>query len=265
MKKYFFYIIGLLVVGNMGAQNVGIGTLTPVAKLDVIGSIKITDGTEGVDKVLTSDANGLASWQALDLPPSGNSPGGNYPVVWICCNPWMTKNLDVSTYRNGDPIPQVSIGESWAALTTGAYCYYNNDSTTYAAIYGKLYNWYAVNDPRGLAPEGWHIPSDFEWTTLSNCLGGNTKAGGLMKEIGTTHWTAPNTGATNLSNFTGLPGGYRSDVGTFLSIGDFGHWWSSTQGAPAIAWSRNLNYNDTGLNGAGANLRTGFSVRCVRD
>ena len=177
----------------------------------------------------------------------------------------MTRNLDVSTYRNGDVIPKVTDGVAWAALTTGAYCYYNNDSTTYATIYGKLYNWYAVNDPRGLAPEGWHIPSDFEWTTLGTCLGGNTVAGGPMKEIGTTHWNNSNTGATNLSNFTALPGGYRSDVGTFNNVGDYGHWWSATKGDSNTAWNRNLNYNDGVLEGGGANLKFGYSVRCLRD
>ena len=97
---------------------------------------------------------------------------------------------------------------AWATLTTGAYCYYNNDSATYAATYGKLYNWYAVNDPRGLAPAGWHVPSDAEWTELINCLGGEDVAGGKMKAVSAL-WYSPNTGATNSSGFTGLPGGYR--------------------------------------------------------
>ncbi len=99
------------------------------------------------------------------------------PVLTICCQSWMTTNLDVDRYRNGDPIPHVTDPLVWKTLTTGAYCYYDNDSATYAAVYGKLYNWYAVNDPRGLAPEGWHVPTDFEWTTLADCLGGTSVAG----------------------------------------------------------------------------------------
>src|SRR5205085_6409714 len=134
--------------------------------------------------------------------------------------------LSVSTYLNGDTIPSITDPTIWASLTTGAYCYYNNDSTTYAATYGKLYNWYAVNDPRGLAPLGWHIPSDAEWTTLENCLGGSSVAGGAMKETGITYWLSPNTSATNSSGFTGLPGGYRNPSdGSFYLISSNGIWW----------------------------------------
>ncbi len=177
----------------------------------------------------------------------------------------MTKNLDVSTYRNGDAIPEVTDNAEWAALTTGAYCYYNNDSTTYGATYGKLYNWYAVNDPRGLAPVGWHIPSQFEWTTLGSCLGGNGVAGGPMKEIGTTHWTPPNTGATNLSNFTGLPGGFRYFNGPCFNVGNYGYWWSSTEISSSDAWASFLNYTIDDL-GNSINIKSfGLSVRCLRD
>jgi len=121
---------------------------------------------------------------------------------------WTLKNLDVSTYRNGDPIPQVQDNTAWANLSTGAWCYYLNN-TANGTIYGKLYNWYAVNDPRGLAPNGYHIPTDAEWTTLTTYLGGSTLAGGKMKEAGSSHWLSPNTGATNSSGFKGLPGGFR--------------------------------------------------------
>ena len=187
------------------------------------------------------------------------------PSVTICNQTWMLKNLDVSTYKNGDPIPQVTDPSAWAALTTGAYCYYNNDSATYAATYGKLYNWYAVNDPRGLAPEGWHIPTDFEWTTLENCLGGATVAGGAMKETGTTHWSTPNTEATNISGFTGLPGGNRGLTGAFWGIPGNGFWWSSTESDASNAWYRYLYYfyGDVGRNSY-FKLH-GFSVRCLRD
>jgi uncharacterized protein (TIGR02145 family) len=254
-----------LIIETVLAQNgnVGIGTSNPTAKLDIIGAIKITDGTQGAGKVLTSDASGKASWKTVSLPPSDST--GGYPSVWIGCNAWMTKNLDVSKYRNGDPIPKVTNGATWASLTTGAYCYYQNDSATYAAVYGKLYNWYAVNDPRGLAPEGWHIPSDFEWTYLVNTLGGNNVAGGPMKVMGTLHWTEPNLGATDLCNFSALPGGNRGVQGGFNSEGDFGYWWSSTKGGTDIAWSRKLNYLDTEISGDGSDLNLGYSVRCVRD
>jgi uncharacterized protein (TIGR02145 family) len=178
----------------------------------------------------------------------------------------MTKNLDVATYRNGDPIPKVTSTAAWLALTTGAYCYYNNDSTTYAATYGKLYNWYAVNDPRGLAPEGWYIPTDFEWTTLATCLGGNPVAGGPLKETGTTHWNTPNAGATNLTGFTGLPGGQRAHTtGNFFYVGNGGYWWSSTENGTDNVWYSTLRYNFDDLSKISSNKTVGLSVRCVRD
>jgi len=226
MKNLIFIWIAMMILNIAAAQsgNVGIGTTTPTAKLHVNGTIKITDGTQGAGKVLTSDASGKGTWQAMTTSSSSSDSIGVGEVVWIGCNAWMTNNLDVDHYRNGDPIPKVSNPGSagaWAALTTGAYCYFNNDSATYAAVYGKLYNWYAVNDPRGLAPEGWHIPSDFEWTTLINTLGGNTMAGGPMKAMGTTDWNTPNLGATNLCNFTALPGGQRNAAGSYSNEENF--------------------------------------------
>src|SRR5687768_3923155 len=182
MKKLCTLYIALILTSIAFAQNVGVGTSTPTANLDVNGTFKLSDGTQGDGKILTSDSSGLASWQASTTSET------YYPSVTICCQSWMTKNLDVSTYRNGDTIPKVTDAAEWAALTTGAYCYYDNDSATYAATYGKLYNWYAVNDPRGLAPEGWHIPSEYEWITLGDCFGGDGAAGDNLKEMGSTHW-----------------------------------------------------------------------------
>ncbi|CAN5616250.1 fibrobacter succinogenes major paralogous domain-containing protein [soil metagenome] len=177
---------------------------------------------------------------------------------------WMTKNLDVETYRNGDRIPQVKDADEWATLTTGAWCYYNNDPDN-GAIYGKLYNWYAVNDPRGLAPIDYHIPGNKEWTTLSAFLGGEAVAGGKMKEIGTAHWLAPNTDATNSSGFTGLPGGRRYDTGLFFAIGSQGMWWTSNRIGPFDAWFRTLSYNFGGIGKANWLNLFGYSVRCVKD
>lgn len=239
--------------------NVGIGTKTPVAKLEVSGQVKITGGTPGAGKILTSDATGLASWQPPPPPPPTY-----YQSVSICCQSWMTKNLDITTYRNGDPIPKVTDQAEWGALTTGAYCYNNNDSTNYAA-YGKLYNWYAVNDPRGLAPEGWHIPTDFEWTTLGSCLGGDAIAGGPMKELDTLHWAPPNYGATNLSGFTGLAGSYRDSAGSFYGNEDIGIFWSSTEFNTYSVWYRYLASNNTDLTRNYFDKGSGFSVRCLRD
>jgi uncharacterized protein (TIGR02145 family) len=191
----------------------------------------------------------------------------NFPALTIGSQIWTTKNLDLTTYRNGDIIPQVTDKSTWSSLTTGAWCWYNNDSATYATTYGKLYNWYAVTDPRGLAPLGWHVPTNAEWTTLSTALGGDAIAGNAMKEAGETHWLNPNTGATNSSGFTGLPGGYLPSVGagTFSKIGISGTWWTSTNNGPNTTTIMMLTNNVSSLTTWSNWKSYGCSVRCVRD
>ena len=189
------------------------------------------------------------------------------PFVTICTQDWMLKNLDVTTYRNGDPIPQVTTDDAWRTSTTGAWCYYANNSLN-GITYGKLYNWYAVNDSRGLAPVGWHIPTETEWTTLVNCLGGFVIAGGRMKETGTINWLSPNTEATNSSGFTGLPGGIRYGLSfdQFNGLGIQGNWWSSTSTDPSHAFSHGLNNtNGEVATTNNTSFEVGMSVRCVRN
>jgi uncharacterized protein (TIGR02145 family) len=186
-------------------------------------------------------------------------------IVKIGTQEWTKKNLDVTTYRNGDTIPEVNDPNEWAKLTTGAWCYYDNDPKN-DEIYGKLYNWYAVNDSRGLAPDGYHVPSLIEWDTLIDYLGGRFDAGGKMKEVGFNHWKSPNTEATNSSGFTGLPAGFRYKAESFNSIGNYCGWWSSSESHTEGAWHRNLYY----YNGEAQNVfdyykTCGFSVRCIRD
>jgi len=186
----------------------------------------------------------------------------NFSVVKIGNQSWMAKNLDVDHYRNGDPIPEVKDPYAWPMLTTGAWCYYNND-TANGKIYGKLYNWYAVNDPRGLAPAGWHIPSDSEWTTLEKSLGSISEAVGKLKEAGTMHWKTPNTGANNSSGWTGLPGGQRSQIAYFGYVKEVGYWWTSSE-RNTLALIHLMDY--IGLAGGTiSDKRFGYSVRCVRD
>jgi uncharacterized protein (TIGR02145 family) len=178
---------------------------------------------------------------------------------------WMEKNLSVNHYRNGDKIPRVKDSATWAKLTTGAWCWYKNDPAT-GTVYGKLYNWYAIHDPRGLAPEGWHIPSDSEWYTVSSFLGTNAQnAGGKMKETGTTHWLDPNVNATNSSGFTALGGGYRSEIGQFCYINFLGYWWSSTQIGPNFAFCRRLVSYGGFMDRMSYEKKKGFSVRCIKD
>ena len=231
----------------------------------------LTDSTTYYVRAYATNSTGTyygneISFTTLSLSTAATDIDGNvYPTVTICSQTWTKTNLNVTKYRNGDVIPQVTDPTKWVSLTTGAWCYYANTSSN-GTTYGKLYNWYAVIDPRGLAPVGYHIPTDTEWTTLTTCLGGEIAAGGKMKETGTTHWTTPNTDATNSSGFTGLAGGIRQLDGPFYGIGISGWWWSSSVGySPSRAKSRNLHY----LNGIVYNDNpykiSGFSVRCLKD
>ena len=185
--------------------------------------------------------------------------------VTIGTQTWMTTNLDVATYSNGDTIPHVTDQVQWSNLTTGAWCYYNNDPIL-GAVYGKLYNWYAVNDPRGLSPIGWHIPTSDEWTTLIDYLGGYDVAGGKMKESGTAHWIPPNIDADNNSGFSALPSGsWTNLVGRFSYLGSAGFWWGSTPVNETSSTIVGL-YNDVGSIGMSNGINNyGASVRCIRD
>ncbi len=176
----------------------------------------------------------------------------------------MAENLKVTHYRNGDPIQNVTGYTDWSNMTTGAYCNYNNN-TNNAATYGHLYNWYTVNDRRNIAPTGWHVPSDAEWKTLVDYLGGASVAGGKMKETGTAHWNSPNTGATNESGFSTLPGGHRYSDGSYGHIGSYAYFWSSTGYYSSNAWRRSLYYDYSGVIRYYYSGRNGISVRCVRD
>lgn len=189
--------------------------------------------------------------------------GNIYNTVTIGTQVWMKENLKTSHYRNGNAIPTGLSDAVWGATTLGAYTIYDNDAAN-NITYGKLYNWYAVNDPRGLAPTGWHVPSDAEWKTLTNFLGKESVAGGAMKS--TAGWSAPNTGATNSSGFSGLPGGFRQDNGLFGGIGDFGYWWSSTEDfTKGGAWATTLYYDYSITFRTNDGSTAGWSVRCVRN
>ena len=181
---------------------------------------------------------------------------------------WMTRNLDVDRFRNGELIPHVESAEEWEKAGENkepAWCYYDNDPAK-GKIYGKLYNWYAVNDPRGLAPEGWHVPTDEEWTNLTDYLGGEEVAGGKMKSKGTTYWHSQNRGVTNESGFSALPGGFRSSAGSFYDISGSAFFWSAAEYANYYAWFRLLGSSDGSVS-RGCNLlkSVGASVRCLRD
>jgi len=197
----------------------------------------------------------------------------DFPNTTIGTQIWSSTNLDVTTYRDGTTIPQVTNTTQWENLTTGAWRYYQ-DNSAQGTIYGKLYNWYAVagihdNDPNTpnkiLAPQGWHVPTDAEWTTLTTYLGGESVAGGKMKSTGTSQWASPNTGATNESVFTGLPGGFCNNLGLFGGFGFSGYWWSISENNNIESWSRKLNSDNVLINRVNLPKTVGFSVRCVKD
>jgi len=187
-----------------------------------------------------------------------------YKSVKIGPQVWAMENLNVDRFRNGDPIPQAKTDEEWERAGKNkqpAWCYYENDPKN-GETYGKLYNWYAVNDPRGLAPEGWRIPTDTEWTKLSDYLGGEALACKKMKS--TSGW-ANNGNGTNSSGFNGLPGGYRGSNGTFLNRSSFGDWWSASEYLTDYAYGRELYSNFVTLIRSYFDKEKGFSVRCLRD
>jgi uncharacterized protein (TIGR02145 family) len=190
--------------------------------------------------------------------------GNVYQTIKIGEQWWMMDNLKVMHYRNGDPIASVNYNSIWAGLVTGAGCAYDTSNSN-IVTYGRLYNWYTINDSRNIAPEGWHVPGDIEWQTLIDFLGGDGVAGGKLKEEGYAHWTNPNTGATNASGFSGLPGGYRYTTGSFFDMNYYAYFWSGTEYNANNAWYRYICYDKSEVYHFNLSKRNGFSVRCVKD
>ena len=207
---------------------------------------------------ITADEANTISGFCVDID------GNEYETVSIGNQIWMAENLKVSKYRDGSSIPTGHSNSDWGNLSTGAYAVYENVNEN-ANTYGYLYNWYAATDSRNIAPDGWHVATDAEWTTLTDYLGGTSVAGGKMKETGTSHWNSPNTGATNESGFTAFPGGYRSSSNGYDYIGSYGYFWSSSENHSIDAWKRWLYYNSSEVYRNYSNKTYGFSVRCVRD
>jgi uncharacterized protein (TIGR02145 family) len=240
------------------------------------------------------NASTIYIYRVFSYNSGGNSPIysneltlstlSKFPTITIGSQKWTTTNLDESTYSDGTPIPQITDTAVFASLTTGAWCYYKN-STANGEIYGKLYNWYAVKgiwneasktdigQRKKLAPDGHHIASYDEWFTLAGAIGG-FGSGGKMKATGTSLWKSPNTGATNESGFTGLPGGglfTNDNQNTFATINESGYWWSSDDatirpgGNPGYAWFFYLTHNTGDLGRLNIDKSLGLSVRCIKD
>jgi len=193
--------------------------------------------------------------------------GNVYSTITIGDQVWMEEDLKTTRYNDGTPIPRVENYDEWAELTLPAYSWYNNDSI-YREDFGALYNYYAVESGK-LCPEGWHVPSDEEWIILETRLGGVWNAGGALKEAGTVYWKTPNTGASNESGFTALPGGYRSYNGTFNWMRTYGLWWSATEtswyGGPPKVIYRDLRYDGQDIRRNIAEKSSGLLVRCIKN
>jgi uncharacterized protein (TIGR02145 family) len=190
-----------------------------------------------------------------------DNDGNVYKTIQIGVQTWMAENLRTTTFNDNTSIPLKTIYSTWTVLSTPGYCWYNNDSVAY----GAMYNWYAVNTGK-LCPAGWHVPIDSEWTTLTTTLGGDSVSGNKLKETGTIHWMTSNSGATNESGFTALPGGYRnSGTGVFNDLKKLGYFWSATEYNTIDAIYRLLSYNSGHVESSSSNKNSAFSVRCVKD
>jgi uncharacterized protein (TIGR02145 family) len=194
--------------------------------------------------------------------------GNVYQTVTIGTQVWMAENLKTTRFRDGSNIPQVIDSSAWNGARLPGYCWYLNTSL-YKDIFGALYNWFAVHSGK-LAPTGWHVATDAEWTTLTEFLGGSPSAGGKLKavgtiEVGTSYWFTPNTNATNTTGFSALGGGARELDGQFNYMFSYGFWWTANAGNDGFAYYRQLSYNYPGIDRGSLNVQDGLSVRCVKD
>ncbi len=248
---------------SFSACTGGSMTLMGIDPLGNVGGASVTVSLAGV-AVNAGELEACANSGLYTPGPGVTDQNGNSYTTIILNNgqEWMAENLRSTTYANGDPIPNVMNGGTWANLSTGAWAHYDNDSQ-YEYPYGKLYNWYAVADPRNVCPAGWHVPTDAEWTEFTDYLGGANVAGGKMKTIGTEYWNAPNTGATNESGFSGLPGGERSYNSAL--IGSYGTWWSASYHTSSQnAIGRSLRDDESFVGYKVMPKTGGLSVRCLR-
>lgn len=285
-----FLLVGLCTDTGYAADDCG--NANGDASINVSDAVWIINfvfvGGDPPDPLCVGDANGDFSINVSDAVYIINFVfvGGSAPVINCCtgCPPtvrdidgnvyqtvligeqcWMKENLRVAHYQNGDPISNITDETAWAnvAAGTGAYCDYDNDDGN-AEIYGRLYNWWAVTDPRNVAPEGWFPATGSDYFTLADYLGGWAVAGGMLKEVGLVHWNEPNDGATNESGFTGLPNGIRSHTGNFNGLGNLAYIWS-TSTASMTAYSYRLHYDSPAFDEIdGLGYRAGCAVRCVK-
>jgi uncharacterized protein (TIGR02145 family) len=294
---YSEQIINDVKVKIVDASDAGVPNVTVVFRLALdtnVGTIS--------EPVVATDATGIALLKSLVLPnnigdyvltartwlggpinarprdcifnvttvePTSNIidiEGNVYKTVKIGTQTWMGENLKTTKYNNGDLIGTTTPStKDYSLEPTPKYQWASNGNESTVSTYGRLYTWDAVNDNRGLYPTGWHVPTDNDWTILTNYLGGESKAGGKLKETGITYWPSPNLGATNESSFSALPGGYHDRFGSFYNFGYSAFWWSATEGDAIHSWCRYLYHIDNIVYNGNLMKSDGYSVRCVTD
>jgi len=235
-----------------GTFSSALTDLTPETPYYVRAYATNSDGTTYGDEV------SFTTGQLTDIN------GNVYNTVTIGTQMWMKENLKATKYNDGTDIPLVTDNDTWLHTNDPGYAWYNYDEDTYGEVYGAMYNWYAVNTGK-LCPDGWHVPTDAEWTSLTDFLGGEAIAGGKLKEAGTEHWLIPNVDATNETGFTALPGGYLNNGGNFYSIGARGSWYTSSNKDEIYVWRRDVQSNHGEVDRWDNNKNFGLSVRCIKN
>ena len=242
------------------------GSLATVDMAYLTGDILKFTGVSGNYSTVITDIPLSDKTIEFNFIACTDGDNNNYPVIAIDTQIWMAINLMTTRFSNGDLISTtIPATKDISKESTPKYQWAYGGEESNTATYGRLYTWYAVTDNLGVCPTGWHLPTDSEWTTLNNYLGGANVAGGMLKETGTAHWKSPNSGVTNETGFTALPGGGRISSGLFYLIGDYGLWWSATEHDVGNALASQLSYNNNNMSSGRINKDGGYSVRCVRD
>lgn len=244
------------------------GTKGTQAYVDMIyttgDKLKFT-GSYDIYSTIVTDIPSADKTITFNFVACTDGDNNNYPTVQIGTQIWMAENLKTTKYNGGSDVHLVSDNAAWAGLTDPGYCWYSNDEATYKNIYGALYNWYAANSGT-LCPSGWHVPAESEWIDMGAFLGGAEEVGFKLKETGFLHWYTPNTGATNESGWTGLPGGYRDySTGAYSGLTYYGIWWTGEEYSATTGSAGILYYNSSIIDGDEYRKSFGYSVRCLKD
>jgi uncharacterized protein (TIGR02145 family) len=240
------------------------GSLAMIDMAYTIGDRLKFTGTSTIYRTIKTDIPASTKTITFNFYPCTDGDNNSYQVVEIGSQVWMAENLKTTKYKDGTPVPLVTDAAAWSILNAPGYCWYNNDEAANKNTYGALYHWLTGNTGN-LCPTGWHVPSTGEWTALTTYSGGETGSAGKLKETGTTHWSGPNTGATNEYGFTALPGGHRGIDGTFSNIGTYGYWDSSTEYNSSNRYGRVMINNSGDVTVVPYGKRQGLSVRCLKD